>query len=245
MTLRYAASTALAHVRTGLICTVLLACSLCCSSLSAQSRDRDAKKKDAGDKSASPQQLESRISKAEEQLLEEYLEVANEYYKQDQKELSIAVLERITKINPQMPGIRQRMYGIREELLQENGLKLDFDTGKIWLPVAEVQEGRGLRVVVAGEYKLDLTTPVTLAGLPTGDPAKDHFGGVPFGAVIGMVFTDGKPGDPFLVGGAVEYTPKKSGTLFLRVNVPATAKCRGDLKVQISGAIQPVAKKGR
>ncbi|MEY3227861.1 MAG: hypothetical protein RLZZ536_2480, partial [Planctomycetota bacterium] len=28
-------------------------------------------------------------------------------------------------------------------------------------------------------------------------------------------------------------------------NVPATAKCRGDLKVQISGAIQPVAKKGR
>jgi hypothetical protein len=137
------------------------------------------------------------------------------------------------------------MDGIREELLQENGLKLDFDTGKIWLPVAEVQEGRGLRIVVAGEYKLDLTTPVTLAGLPTGDPSKDHLGGVPFGAVIGMVFTDGKPGDPFLVGGAVEYTPKKSGTLFLRINVPATAKCRGDLKVQLSGAIQPVAKKGR
>ena len=245
MTPRHADLPALTRVRTGLFCTVLLACSLCCSTLTAQSRDRDAKKKDSGDKAASPQQLESRISKAEEQLLEEYLEVANEYYRQDQKEQSIAVLERIAKINPQMPGIRQRMDGIREELLPENGLKLDFDTGKIWLPVAEVQEGRGLRIVVAGEYKLDLTTPVTLAGLPTGDPSKDHLGGVPFGAVIGMVFTDGKPGDPFLVGGAVEYTPKKSGTLFLRINVPATAKCRGDLKVQLSGAIQPVAKKGR
>ncbi|MGV2341702.1 MAG UNVERIFIED_CONTAM: hypothetical protein LVR18_49620, partial [Planctomycetaceae bacterium] len=121
--------------------------------------------KTGSDKAASPQQLESRISKAEEQLLEEYLEVANEYYKQDQKEQSIAVLERIAKIDPQMPGIRQRMDGIREELLQENGLKLDFDTAKLWLPVAEVQEGRGLRIVVAGEYKMDLTTPVTLAGL--------------------------------------------------------------------------------
>jgi len=231
--------------RTSLICTVLLLGSICCSELRAQSRDRDTKKKDSSDKAASPQQLEFRISKAEEQLIEEYLEVANEYYKQDQKEQSIAVLERIAKMNPQMPGIRQRMDGIREELLQENGLKLDFDTAKLWLPVAEVEEGRGLRIVVAGEYKMDLTTPVTLAGLPTGDPAKDHVGGVPFGAVIGMVFTDGKPGDPFLIGGAVEHTPKKSGTLFLRVNVPATAKCRGDLKVQISGAIQPVTKKSR
>ena len=57
--------------RSGLLCTALLICTLACSPLSAQSRDRDAKKKDSGEKSASPQQLESRISKAEEQLLSE------------------------------------------------------------------------------------------------------------------------------------------------------------------------------
>ena len=231
--------------RSGLLCTALLICTLACSPLSAQSRDRDAKKKDNGEKSASPQQLESRISKAEEQLLSEYLEVANEYYKQDEKELSIAVLERIAKINPQMPGIRQRMDGIREELLQENGVKLEFDASKIWMPVAEVQEGKALRLVVTGDYRMDLTTPVTLTGLPTGDPAKDHVGGAPFGALVGMVFTEGKPGDPFLIGGGVEHTPKKSGTLYLRINVPVAAKCRGDLKVQISGAVLPVAKKSR
>ena len=60
-----------------------------------------------------------------------------------------------------------------------------------------------------------------------------------------MVFTEGKPGDPFLIGGGVEHTPKKSGTLYLRINVPVAAKCRGDLKVQISGAVLPVAKKSR
>lgn len=220
---------------------LILACVLTVSSTThAQSKTRDTKK--GKEPAVSAQQLEARISKAEELLLEEYLTVANEYYKQGEREQSIVVLERIAQINPKMEGIRQRIQGIREELIQENGLKVEFDSAKHWLAIAEVEEGKPFRLIAAGEYKLDLTAPVSLTGLSTSDPAKDHLANAPFGALVGLVFTENKPGDPFLINGAVEHTPKKSGTLYLRVNVPAAAKCRGDLKVQISGSIKPLAK---
>ncbi|MFM7055879.1 MAG: hypothetical protein ACKO2P_03045 [Planctomycetota bacterium] len=205
-----------------------------------QTKSRDTKK--GKDASASPQQLEARISKAEEQLLDEYLSVANEYYKQGELEQSAVVLERVAQINPKMEGIRQRIQGIREELIQENGLKLEFDTSKQWLALAEVEAGRPFRLIAAGEYKLDLTSSVSLTGLSTSDPAKDHLSNAPFGALVGMVFSENKPGDPFLINGSVEHNPKKSGTLYLRVNVPSTAKCKGDIRIQISGAVKPLAK---
>ncbi|MEY3457509.1 MAG: hypothetical protein RL215_666 [Planctomycetota bacterium] len=223
-----------------LLCVLTIASLTVCGTAHAQSKTRDTKK--GRDAAVSTQQLEARISKAEEQLLDEYLTVANEYYKQGEREQSIVVLERIAQINPKMEGIRQRIQGIREELIQENGLKLDFDTSKQWLAIAEVEEGKPFRIIAAGEYKLDLTSPVSLTGLSTSDPAKDHLGNAPFGALVGIVFSENKPGDPFLISGSVEHTPKKSGTLYLRINVPAAAKCKGDLKVQISGSIRPLTK---
>ena len=213
----------------------------------AQSRDRDKdrdKDKDKDRKDApSSQQLETRISKAEEQLIQEYLAVANEFYSQGEKEQSIAVLERIARIHPKMDGIAQRIDGIREELLQENGFKTEVDVAKGWTPLFDVEADKAFRVTITGDYRLDMTGTVPLTGLPTADPQKDHVAGAPFGAVIGLIVTDGKPGDPFAVNAGLEHTPKKSGTFFVRVNVPAAAKCKGDLKVQASGAIRPVAKK--
>jgi len=212
---------------------------------SAQSRDRDKEKDKDKDRKDSPssQQLETRISKAEEQLVQEYLAVANEFYSQGEKEQSIAVLERIAKIHPKMDGIAQRIDGIREELLQENGFKTEVDVAKGWMPLFDVEADKAFRVTITGDYRLDMTGTVPLTGLPTADPQKDHVAGAPFGAVIGLIVTDGKPGDPFAVNAGLEHTPKKSGTFFIRVNVPAAAKCKGDLKVQASGAIRPVAKK--
>lgn len=229
-------------VRCSTIAVTILAFALAASELAAQSRSRDSRKAAEGE---SAKQLESRISKAEEGLVEEYLEVANEFYKQGEKGRAKDILGRLLQINPKMEGIRQRMEGLNEEMIQENDRRLEFDTSKFWLPVGEVREGTPFRVQVSGEYKLDLTTTVGLAGLPTGDPSATHLKGVPFGAVVGMIFTEGTPGPPFLIGGNVDHTPKKSGTFYLRVNVPLNAKCRGDLKVAVSGGIAPTAARSR
>lgn len=207
----------------------------------AQNKDRD-KNKDRND-GASETELAARISKAEELLLKEYKEVVNEHYKQGRKESAIEVLLRMAAINPKIEGVEDQIKLITEELLQENGLKMEMDVSKGWVPICEVEEGKPFRIAVIGEYKLDLTMPVPLTGLSTSDPAKDHVAVAPFGALIGLVMTDGKPGEPFAVNAGLEHKPKKGGQFFLRVNVPVIAKCKGDLKLQVSGAVKPIGKR--
>ena len=207
----------------------------------AQSKDRD-KNKDRND-GVSETELAARLTKAEELLLKEYKEVVNEHYKQGRKENAIDVLQRMMSINPKMEGVEDQIKLINEELLQENGIKMEMDVSKGWVPICEVEEGKSFRITVVGDYKLDLTTPVPLTGLSTSDPAKDHVAVAPFGALIGLVMTDGKPGEPFAVNAGLEQKPKKGGQLFLRVNVPIIAKCKGELKLQASGAVKPIGKR--
>ena len=207
----------------------------------AQSKERD-KNKDRKD-GASETELAARLTKAEELLLKEYKEVVNEHYKQGRKENAIDVLQRMMAINPKMEGVEDQIKLINEELLQENGIKMEMDVSNGWVPICEVEEGKAFRIAVVGDYKLDLTTPVPLTGLSTSDPAKDHVAVAPFGALIGLVMTDGKPGEPFAVNTGVEQKPKKGGQLFLRVNVPIIAKCKGELKLQASGAVKSIGKR--
>ena len=207
----------------------------------AQSKDRD-KNKERND-GATETELAARLTKAEELLLKEYKEVVNEHYKQGRKENAIEVLQRMMAINPKMEGVEDQIKLINEELLQENGIKMEMDVSKGWVPICEVEEGKSFRIAIVGDYKLDLTTPVPLTGLSTSDPAKDYVAVAPFGALIGLVMTDGKPGEPFAVNTGLEQKPKKGGQLFLRVNVPVIAKCKGELKLQASGAVKPIGKR--
>ncbi|MCA9057612.1 MAG: hypothetical protein KDA85_03905 [Planctomycetaceae bacterium] len=185
---------------------------------------------------ASPQDLERRLEKAEESLLKEYMDVASELYKQDAKEESLAVLERIHKINPKLSGLKEEMEKVREELMSANEIDTEINTSKGWgTAIAVVTEGKPIRIQAAGDYKLTLTSQVPLTGLPTEDSQTDHSKAAPFGALMGIVVTDGKPGEPFPVNSGIELTPKKSGQLFLRVNVPVTARCSGEIKVRVSG----------
>ncbi|MCA9008680.1 MAG: hypothetical protein KDB01_02985 [Planctomycetaceae bacterium] len=202
---------------------------------SSRSKDKDP---------PNSQQLEIRVTKAEEGLLKEYMDVVKEYLKKGDKEEALQILKRVEHINPQMEGLKQQMDRISEELLLENEIIVELDVSKFWgQPVCEVTEGKAFRLAATGEYKMNYSTASPLTGLPTKDPAQDYLPVGPFGALIGVIATDGKPGEPFLVNGGLEHTPKKSGQLYLRVNVPAAAKCTGTIKLQLSGAIALVSKK--
>ena len=226
-------------MRTFLASLIVLSIS---SSALAQSKGDKEKARDRKD-GPSELELASRVAKAEESLLREYMEVVNEYYKKGEKEAAVQVLQRVASINPKMDGVKERINAITEELLQENGIKSELDVSKGWVPICEVEDGKPFRLTLAGDYKMDLTAAIPLTGLSTADPAKDHVAGAAFGAVIGLVVTEGKPGDPFPVNAGVEHSPKKSGQLWLRVNVPLAARCKGDLKLQVSGAVKPIIKK--
>jgi hypothetical protein len=221
------------HSRKSLLMMLAL---LAMSAAAEAQQSRDKTRRD----DPSTQQLATRITKAEEALLKEYLTVVDEYYKQGAREAAVEVLQRIAVIDPKLPGIKERISSINEEMLQENGIRSDLDVSKSWTAICDVEAGRPFRLQATGDYKLDFVTTVPVTGLSTSDPRQDHIAAAPFGALIGVVLTDGKPGDPFPVNGTLEHTPKKSGQLYLRVNVPMAAKCKGDLKLQISGAVKPL-----
>jgi hypothetical protein len=62
--------------------------------------------------------------------------------------------------------------------------------------------------------------------------------GVPCGALMGMIFNDGKPGKAFHIGESLDLTPAESGLLFLKINAPPGNKNSGKVKVAISGNVQ-------
>ena len=143
-----------------------------------------------------------------------------------------------------MEGLQQEIVRINEGLMLENDATLEMDVSKFWgSAICDVTEGKAFRLTAIGEYKMSYSTSIPVTGLPTENPAQDYVSVGPFGALIGVIVTDGNPGEPFVVNGGLEQTPKKSGQLYLRVNIPATAKCTGTIKLQLSGAISAVAKK--
>lgn len=229
--------TQLAHHKFAIVTILLLLASQSAYAQSSRSKDKDG---------ANSVQLEVRLSKAEEGLLKEYMDVAKEYLKNGDNAEALTVLKKVEHINPKLDGLKQEMDRINEVLMQDNDFKFDLDVSKFWgNPVCEVTEGKAFRLTAVGEYKMIYSTTIPLVGLPTKEPATDHVAAAPFGALIGVIVTDGKPGEPFVVNDNLEHTPKKGGQLHLRVNVPSAAKCTGDIKIQMSGAVKALVKKQR
>ncbi len=231
--------TQLAHHKFAIVTILLLLVSQSTYAQSSRSKDKEKV-------GANSVQLEVRLSKAEEGLLKEYMDVAKEYLKNGDHAEALTVLKKVEHMNPKLDGLKQEMDRINEVLMQDNDFKFDLDVSKFWgNPVCEVTEGKAFRLTAVGEYKMNYSTAIPLAGLPTKEPATDHVAAAPFGALIGVIVTDGKPGEPFVVNDKLEHTPKKDGQLHLRVNVPAAAKCTGDIKIQMSGAVKALVKKQR
>ncbi|MEZ6133053.1 MAG: hypothetical protein R3C59_30655 [Planctomycetaceae bacterium] len=224
-----------------LVHATLLVCS-CCLVIDAvavaQSRDR---RRD--DDVPSSKTLELRLEKAEAALVDEYKLAAEEFHKQGDKEKAMAMLERLKQLSPQLEGLDRQIKAIGEELMQENADDIDIDTRlPEWKLVGNVMEGKAFRLQAAGEYKMTYMTTVGVDGVKPDKDAKDYNPGVPLGCLLGVIVSDNKDGKaeagkPFPVNAQLEHTPKESGKLFLKVNVPEGTKCVGKIKVHLSGYI--------
>ena len=147
------------------------------------------------------------------------------------------MLRRLRQLNPQMDGLKERIGAISEELMQDNVADLEIDTRRTWELVGDVTEGKPFRILATGEYKMTYMATVTVDGLPDDKDSKEFLADAPLGCLLGVIVSDGKPGKPFPVKGELEHTPKSSGQLFLKVNVPQGTRCVGKLKIRASGYV--------
>ncbi|MCP4172774.1 MAG: hypothetical protein GY758_18590 [Fuerstiella sp.] len=211
---------------------VVCGCSILMQAVANAQTSRD-RKRDEDQPSAKA--LEVRLEKAEEALVNEYKDVAIEFYKQGDKEKSMKMLHRLRQLSPQTNGLKERIGAISEELMQENAADLEVDTRKTWELVGEVSEGKPFRIQAAGEYKMTFITTVTVDGMQEQKDSTEFLHDAPLGCLLGIIVSDGKPGKPFPVKSELEYTPKKNGQFFLKVNVPPGTRCIGKLKIHASG----------
>lgn len=137
---------------------IFLAASLDCVNAQSDRRRRD--------EAPSARALETRVEKAEESLVGEYKEVAEEFYRQGDREKAMALLKRLNTLNPTMPGLKDEIQKIQNELLEENPGEVTFDTRKqVWLPVGRVQKGKPVRLKCTGEYKLTFSATLMADGM--------------------------------------------------------------------------------
>ena len=229
------------HTFTDVIKAALVVCG--CSLLIQQAANAQSSRDRRKDDTPSAKELEDRLAKAEEQLVEEYKSVAIEYYTQGDKVKSMQMLKRLKQLSPKLDGLSERIDSISEELMQENSGQFDLDTkNNDWLQVGAVFKDKPFRIQSAGTYRMTMTVTSDIDGIITEEDAGDFHGNHKIGSLLAVIVSKGKggkptAGKPFPVGSQLEHIPREDGVLYLKMNVPNGTRCTGKIKIGVSGNI--------
>jgi hypothetical protein len=182
--------------------------------------------------------IDSKADKVETQFVKDAFELSREYENAGDLERAIEYLEAMLKIKPNLPGARERIEKLQNDIISKNDFTFDLDPSGLWnKPVAYVRKDKPFRIQVAGSYKLTVNDSVGPDGYPAGDLQREMLEGINTGQLAGMIVTNNQPGEPFAIGAERDYTPKENGMLFLKVNVPPASRTSGKLKVRLSGYV--------
>lgn len=208
----------------------------------SQDKNKTARKNTKTPK-AKPQANTRSLDQRADSLVNGYVreagDLADEYLDAGHPDKAMAVLQRASAVNPDDASLKQKMAQIQQQNLTSNETQADVNVGAGWEPAGVVvTEGKPFRAAVEGTYRLEVAGTVSAAGLLEKDVTTDLIGGIPTGALMGVVLKrDNKPGKPFAIGAGGDFTPKETGKLLLRINAPAGHRSTGKLKVTLSGGL--------
>ncbi len=206
-----------------------------------QAQTSKAKPKARTPGASNVKQLDSRVTEMQEQLLRDATDISKGYEDAGQYDRAKWMLEVLEKLNPKLPGLKEKIEELTDKSLDATEFEIDMDVSKGWTPaIGMVQQGRIVRVQTTGEYKFVATLPVTADGLPVNDSGTELVPGIPVGALMGVIVDakDKKPGKPFEIKAQREWTPRESGFLQLKVNLPSGHKSTGKLTITFGGVAQ-------
>lgn len=185
--------------------------------------------------------LDTRMSEIRDSFLRETTALIRSYELAGQFERAIELLEALAKLDPANEPVRQKLAALRQQIVDDEEFEFEIEPGRSWQPVGGVEQGKTLRIRVAGDYSCEASLKAGPGGVPAGDPAEDLVGHVPLGAVMAVIVPkgqqgkDAKPPRPFTIGLDYEKPAERDGVLLLKVNLPPGSKCTGTLTARISG----------
>ena len=222
---------------------LMLAIGVVCgvTELDAQTK-RSKTKRPTGSSVAKIRQLELQEQKAKEEFLRNQVELAKEYESAGLLEKAKSLLQMVQKVEPKVPGLKEKLNEIEESILSENPNEIEVDVSKGWGdPIARVEKGKKFRIQAEGTYRFSIETEIDAKGFSNSDPIREMAKGVPTGALMAIIIPvndkgkPGKPGTPIAVGDGKEISPSETGLLFLGVNAPRGHKSSGTLDIKLSG----------
>ena len=208
-----------------------------------------SKTKSSGDS----KELDSRADDNLKTFLTETVKLAEDYEKAGKFEEAQEQLKSVSKLKPDLPGLKERIEKLNESLFESNELESELDVKESWKSQVLIFKGKPVRVDAVGDYTIIFNMKTDASGLSTKDPKTDMASGVRCGALMGIVVAVPEPGaksarndkdkdkigEPFEIGTSKEFTPKEDGVLLLNVNLPSGHKSTGKLRVRVSGHIKP------
>jgi hypothetical protein len=214
------------------------------STAQGQDKSKSSKKPAKGGKArplANTKNLDIKADQLQSSFTRDAEELAGQYVEAGHPDKAKAILESALAVNPQSVSIQKKLETVKEGMMNANDVEIDVNSASGWESFGvTVAQNRPLRIKASGTYKFD-TGPnsLTAAGFLPKEANQDLIPGIACGALMGLIVgEDGKTGKPFSIGESLDFAPKESGLLLLRVNSPAGNKNTGRLKVSISGYVQ-------
>jgi len=195
--------------------------------------------------------LDAKLDEVRESFLRDTTTLISSYENLGQFERAKTLLEALQKLDPRNEPIKAKLGQLNDKILDASEIELEIEAGGKWQPVGAVVKDRPIRIRATGDYKLALTQSAGPDGMPTDNFAEDIAPNVPLGAVMGVIVPPEslaqiaggrqpeRPLRAFNVGTSFERGADRDGVLYVRVNVPATAKCTGKISLRVGGADRP------
>lgn len=218
---------------------VLIVCLVAGGSAHAQTATKAKSKSKSG--GVSIESLDKRATEMARNLLKDAVEISKGYEDAGEYDRAKLLLEVLEKLDPKLPGLKEKIELLTDKSLDKTEFEIELDVARGWsAPVAMVAKDRLVRIEATGQYKFEASGNSGPEGLPTDDTGSDLVGGLPVGALIGMIFNPDtkKAGKPFAIGAKQEWKPQQQGLLLLKINAPNGHKCSGKVKVQLSGVVK-------
>ena len=182
--------------------------------------------------------LDQRADSLTSSFVKEADALAEDYFEAGHPDKAVAVLQKVLQLAPNAKEIQQKIDQIQQAKMEANETTLEVDCSAGWEPSGvAVTQGQTVRFAVTGNYRLEVAGQMNAAGLPEKDVTRDIAGGIPVGALMGVIVgADNKPGKPFAIGEGLDLAPRETGRLLLRINAPQGHRSTGKLKVTLGGA---------
>lgn len=201
----------------------------------AQTSSKSKTKTKGGSKS-----LDARVEKLESTMLREIVDISNEYEAAGQHARAKGLLEVLLKLNPNFPGLKEKVEQLNEKVFDSEEIEVTFDTAKTWTSVpAMAVKGKMVRVEVEGEYRFEYSADLSADGIATVEAGQEYNDGIPCGGLMAVTVNDGKPSKPTHLKSKMQWSPTEDGIVMLKINAPVGHKSTGKLTVRLSGLVRP------